>query len=198
MDPLIIPFLTYALVTTFTPGPNNIAATTAGMRLGYRRTLRYLLGMFAGFVLIMLASGLLTDLAGRVYEGVLPWLKWVGVAYMAGLVVSLFLPSRHGEDGETVRNARFVDGLLLQLVNPKVILYGITIYSSFHILLSGTTILLAGSAVFLAVLGFLSVSLWALTGATFSRLLKSAAARLSFNIVMALLLAYSAVEIVLH
>ena len=198
MDPLIIPFLTYALVTTFTPGPNNIAATTAGMRLGYRRTLRYLLGMFAGFVLIMLASGLLTDLAGRVYEGVLPWLKWVGVAYMAWLVVSLFLPSRHGEDGETVRNARFVDGLLLQLVNPKVILYGITIYSSFHILLSGTTILLAGSAVFLAVLGFLSVSLWALTGATFSRLLKSAAARLSFNIVMALLLAYSAVEIVLH
>jgi cysteine/O-acetylserine efflux protein len=198
VNPLVIPFLTYAVVTTFTPGPNNISASTVGMRQGYRRTLWYLLGMSVGFLPIMLASGLLTDLAGRVYEGVLPWLKWVGVAYMAWLVVSLFLPSRHGNDGETVRNARFIDGLLLQLVNPKVILYGITIYSSFHVLLSGTAPLLAGSAVFLALLGFLSVSLWALTGATFSRLLKSSAARLAFNIVMALLLAYSAVEIVLH
>jgi threonine/homoserine/homoserine lactone efflux protein len=198
VDPLVIPFLTYALVTTFTPGPNNISASTVGMRLGYRRMLLYLLGMSAGFLPIMLASGLLTDLAGRVYQGVVPWLKWVGVAYMTWLAVSLFLPSRHGEEGEKARNARFLDGLLLQIVNVKVILYGITIYSSFHHLLSRSTALLVASAVFLAALGFLSVSLWALTGATFSRLLKSAAARLVFNIVMALLLAYSAVEIVLH
>jgi cysteine/O-acetylserine efflux protein len=145
VDPLVIPFLTYALVTTFTPGPNNISASSVGMRLGYRRMLLYLLGMSAGFLPIMLASG-----------------------------------------------------LLLQIVNVKVILYGITIYSSFHLLLSRSTALLIASAVFLAALGFLSVSLWALTGATFSRVLKSPAARLVFNIVMALLLAYSAVEIVLH
>ena len=198
MDPLVIPFLTYALVTTFTPGPNNISASTVGMRLGYRRMLLYPLGMSAGLLPIMLAGALLTDLAGRVYQGVVPWLKWVGVIYMAWLVVSLFLPSRHGEEGEKARNARFLDGLLLQIVNVKVILYGITIYSSFHLLLSRSTALLIASAVFLAALGFLSVSLWALTGATFSRVLKSPAARLVFNIVMALLLAYSAVEIVLH
>ena len=198
VDPLVVPFLTYALVTTFTPGPNNIAATTVGMRLGYRRTLRYLLGMAAGFVLIMLAAGLLTDLAGRLYQGVVPWLKWIGVIYMTWLVVSLFLPARHGGEGRAPRDARFLDGVLLQIVNPKVILYGITIYSSFHVLLSGTTTLLVVSALLLALLGFISVSLWALTGATFSRLLKSASARLVFTIAMALLLAYSAVEIALH
>jgi cysteine/O-acetylserine efflux protein len=198
MEPLIIPFLTYAVVTTFTPGPNNVAASATGMRLGYRRTLPFLMGMFAGFILIMLASGLLTDLAHRAYEGILPWLKWIGVAYMAWLAVSLFLPAKHVSEFEPARSARFIDGLLLQLVNPKVILYGITIYSSFQILLANSPTRLAGSAVFLSLLGFSSVSLWALVGSTFSRLLKTKAARLVYNIVMALLLAYSAVAIVLH
>jgi cysteine/O-acetylserine efflux protein len=198
VDPLFVPFLTYALVTTFTPGPNNIAATSAGMRLGYRRALVYLAGMSAGFILIMLGSALLTEVASRAYQGILPWLKWIGVAYIAWLAVSLFLPSRHGEEGAAVRNARFVDGLLLQLVNPKVILYGITIYSSFHALLSPTLAVLIASCLLLTLMGFTSVSLWALTGATFSRLLKSDTARLCFNIVMAALLAYSAAAIILH
>lgn len=82
MESLILPLLSYAVVTTFTPGPNNISASATGMRLGYRRTLPYLLGMLAGFVLILLASGVLTDLASRAYEGGLPWLRWIGAAYI--------------------------------------------------------------------------------------------------------------------
>jgi cysteine/O-acetylserine efflux protein len=198
MEPLILPFLSYAVVTTFTPGPNNIAASATGMRLGYRKTLPFLLGMLAGFILIMLGSGLLTDLARRAYQGILPWLKWIGVAYMTWLAVSLFLPAKHVSEPGAARSARFVDGLLLQLVNPKVILYGITIYSSFQILLAQTPMRLAGSAVFLSLLGFSSVSLWALVGSTFSRILKTRAALLAYNIVMALLLGYSAVAIILH
>lgn len=197
MEPLLLPFVTYAVVTTFTPGPNNIAASATGMRLGYRRTLPFLLGMLAGFMLIMLASGLLTDLARRAYDGILPWLKWVGVAYMTWLAVSLFLPTKHDSD-EPARNARFFDGMFLQVVNPKLILYGITIYSSFQTLLAGTPGRLVGSVVLLSLLGFSSISLWAVVGSTFSRLLKTKTAKLVFNIVMALLLLYSAVAIVLH
>ena len=39
---LIIPFLTYATVTTITPGPNNITATSAGMKFGYKKSIPYL------------------------------------------------------------------------------------------------------------------------------------------------------------
>ena len=197
MEPLLLPFVIYAVVTTFTPGPNNIAASATGMRLGYRRTLPFLLGMLAGFMLIMLASGLLTDLARRAYDGILPWLKWVGAAYMTWLAVSLFLPTKHDSD-EPARNARFFDGMFLQVVNPKLILYGITIYSSFQTLLAGTPGRLVGSVVLLSLLGFSSISLWAVVGSTFSRLLITKTAKLVFNIVMALLLLYSAVAIVLH
>jgi cysteine/O-acetylserine efflux protein len=198
MNPLVIPFLTYAVVTTFTPGPNNITSTAIGMRLGYRRTIPYILGIMAGFLVIMLAAGVLTDIASRAYRGVLPYLKWIGVIYMCWLAVSLFLPSAHGAESAQVRNAGFRSGLLLQIVNPKVILYGITIYSSFHVLLAETPMKLIGSSIFLAVLGGIATSLWAVCGNLMAGFLKGRAATLVFNITMALLLLYSAVSILLH
>jgi len=198
MNPLLVPFLTYATVTTFTPGPNNITSTAIGMRLGYRRTLPYILGIMAGFLVIMLAAGVLTEIASRAYRGALPYLKWIGVIYMCWLAVSLFLPSAHGAETAQVRNASFRSGLFLQIVNPKVILYGITIYSSFHVLLADTPMKLIGSSIFLAILGGIATSLWAVFGNLMSGFLKGRAAMLVFNITMALLLLYSAVSILLH
>jgi cysteine/O-acetylserine efflux protein len=198
MQPLWAPFVIYALVTTFTPGPNNITSSAIGMRRGYWKTLPYIGGITLGFLVIMLASGLVTDVASRAYRGVLPWFKWIGVAYMTWLAVSLFLPSRHGADGTDRRDAGFMGGLLLQLMNPKVILYGITIYSSFHQLISDTPFKLVGSSVLLALLGCLSTSLWAILGSLFSTLLKGKVASLCFNLVMAILLVSSAVSLALH
>ncbi len=198
MNPLIIPFLAYAAVTTFTPGPNNITSTAIGMRLGYRRTIPYILGIMLGFLVIMLAAGVLTDIASRAYRGALPYLKWIGVLYICWLAVSLFLPSAHGTEAAQVRNASFRSGLILQIMNPKVILYGITIYSSFHTLLADSPIKLVASSVFLALLGGIATSLWAIFGNLMSGFLKGRAAMLVFNIVMALLLLYSAVSILIH
>jgi cysteine/O-acetylserine efflux protein len=198
MQPLWAPFFIYALVTTFTPGPNNITSSAIGMRRGYWGTLPYIGGITVGFLVIMLASGFLTDVASRAYRGILPWFKWIGVAYMAWLAVSLFLPSRHGAEEEAARPVGFTSGLLLQIMNPKVILYGLTIYSSFHALISDTPIKLVGSSVLLAVLGCISTSLWALLGSLFSRLLRGRVASLCFNVVMAALLVLSAVSLALH
>jgi cysteine/O-acetylserine efflux protein len=198
MDPLVLPFVAYAAVTTLTPGPNNISSAAIGMRLGFARTLPYIAGITTGFLALMLAAGLLTDLASQVYRGALPWFRWIGAAYMVWLAVSLFLPSRHGPEEPQARNAGFRGGLLLQIVNPKVILYAITIYSAFHPLIAATPFALVLSALGLAMLGCASTSLWALLGHVSSRLLKGRGAMLAFNAVMALLLLLSALSLILH
>ncbi|NTU96132.1 MAG: LysE family translocator, partial [Bacteroidales bacterium] len=36
---LLIPFISYAIATTFTPGPNNASASSSGMQNGFRKTL---------------------------------------------------------------------------------------------------------------------------------------------------------------
>jgi cysteine/O-acetylserine efflux protein len=198
MDPLVLSCAAYAAVTTLTPGPNNVSSAAIGMRLGFPRTLPYIAGITTGFLLLMLAAGLLTDLASQLYHGALPWFRWIGAAYMVWLAVSLFIPSRHGSGEPKALNAGYRSGLLLQLVNPKVILYALTIYSAFHPLLAATPLALGLSAVALSGLGFASTSLWALLGHVFSRLLKGRAAMLVFNGIMAALLLASAVSLLLH
>jgi cysteine/O-acetylserine efflux protein len=115
MNPLFLPFLSYAVVTTFTPGPNNITASAIGIRFGYRRSLPFLTGMTLGFFSLMLFSGLLTDFLLRTYSVIAPWVKWIGVTYMIWLGISLFLPQRTGSGNEEA-NTTFLSGLLLQML----------------------------------------------------------------------------------
>jgi cysteine/O-acetylserine efflux protein len=203
MNQLILPCLSYALLMTFTPGPNNVSCSALGLRLGYRRSLPYLLGITTGFLAIMLLGGLFTEFLNRNYSRISPWLKWVGVAYMAWLAISLFLdsPKKKAEAGGDRRGAlseSFVGGFLLQFVNPKGILYEVTIYTSFSSLLTGSAGRILGSALVLTAIGFSSISTWCLVGSALSRLFGKPAFRLGFNIAMALLLVYSAVSIALH
>ncbi|MGA2546530.1 MAG: LysE family transporter [Rectinemataceae bacterium] len=198
MNELFVPCLSYALLMTFTPGPNNVSSSALGLRVGYRKSLPYLLGITTGFMVIMLCGGLLTDFLTKNYAAISPWLKWVGVIYMAWLAISLFLrfPKKKSEPG-ALRDG-YVAGIFLQFVNPKGILYGITIYTSFSSLLAGSLGRTLGSAALLSAIVFAAVSTWCLVGSALSRLFDEPAFRLAFNIVMALLLVYSAVSIVLH
>jgi cysteine/O-acetylserine efflux protein len=198
MHELIAPMLTYAFVMTFTPGPNNVSASALGMKVGYRRSLPYLLGMASGFLAIMLAAGLLTDFLTRNYGLIAPYLKWAGVAYMVYLAASLLLePLRKGKEAKAARDG-YIGGLALQVLNIKVILYGITIYTSFPPILTGTIARTISSAAFLSALGFASVSTWAIVGSGLSRFLTRPAFRFAFNAAMAALLLYSALSIALH
>lgn len=49
-----LPFLTYAIVTTVTPGPNNIMSMSNGNRKGFKKALPFNFGILLGFSIVML------------------------------------------------------------------------------------------------------------------------------------------------
>ncbi len=51
-----LPFISYAIISNFTPGPNNIMSLSCGVKYGYKKTLKFIFGITSGFVIIMLAS----------------------------------------------------------------------------------------------------------------------------------------------
>ncbi len=195
---LFYPCLSYVLLMTFTPGPNNVSASALGLKAGYRGSLRFIMGMTTGFMIILSSGGLLTEFLTRNYHVISSWLKWIGAIYMAYLAISLFLDSPGKKGAATTARESYLGGLLLQFVNPKGILFGITVFSSFSSLLTGGTAKTLASAALLSFIGFTAVSAWALMGSTFSHLFARKAFRLGFNIVMALFLAWSALSIILH
>ncbi|MBI2418348.1 MAG: LysE family transporter [Ignavibacteriales bacterium] len=192
---LIIPFITYAIVTSITPGPNNVSSASAGMQLGYRKTLPYLYGIVAGFFILLAVAGLLTGFITGMYESFSPVLKWIGIVYMLWLAVMPFLPGKSKKQGGPAYSYSFFSGMILQLVNIKAILYSITIFSSFAGLISVSPGAIILSAVFLTFVTFGCISTWVLIGSTLAKYFENRQFYIVFNAVMALLLVYSAVSI---
>jgi hypothetical protein len=58
---ILAPFLIYVFVTTFTPGPNNITATSMGMNYGYATALKCIFGIVSGFICVAFFCGFLTQ-----------------------------------------------------------------------------------------------------------------------------------------
>lgn len=185
------PFLVYVVVTTFTPGPNNIMSMVNGMRNSYRLMLRFLGGIFAGFFILMFISGMLNVLLANLLPSLEIWLKVLGVVYMLYLAYHVLRSKPvEGEEGKSALNT-FKFGFLMQFLNIKVILFGITVYSLFIVGSYRDPAAIGLFALFLSVVCFIAVSCWALGGNIFRPwLIKYYRI---FNLVMAGLLIYSAV-----
>ncbi|CAH0260904.1 Cysteine/O-acetylserine efflux protein [Peribacillus sp. Bi96] len=190
-------FLLYVFVTSFTPGPNNIMAMLFANKYGFKKTLKFCLGVGAGFFVIMLLSSYFNLLLKNFIPKIEFFMTILAAIYMLYLATKIIMSSKNkdkGEDGD--KNNRFLSGMLLQFVNPKGILYGITAVSTFIIPYHTSNISLLCFSIFLAFVGFLSTMSWSVFGSLFQRFLKKY--RSQFNIIMALLLVYSAISILVE
>jgi len=188
-------FLSYVFVTTFTPGPNNVSSASMGITYGYRGALPYILGITTGFTVIMFLCGLLTEALIDFLPGLEPILKIVGALYMLYLAFMILKVSTRKPDDGGKSIATFSRGLLLQVVNVKVIIFGITVFSGFLIHRIGGVFDIFLASLFLAAFAFASTSTWALFGTGLKRFFTNRTFTLVFNGLMALLLVYSATVI---
>ena len=50
---LLLPLVSFAFVSSITPGPNNLMLSASGIVFGFNRTLPHLLGVAVGFTLLL-------------------------------------------------------------------------------------------------------------------------------------------------
>jgi cysteine/O-acetylserine efflux protein len=165
--PNVFAFLSYVAVTTFTPGPNNIMSMSNAGRYGLKRSMRFTLGVCAGFFLIIGLSIAFTMLLYRAIPAIKPVMTVVGAAYILWLAWKTVTSSPHSE--KSAGQSTFVSGMLLQFLNPKAILYGLTAASTFIVPYYRSVPVLVGFAVALAFVALASTSCWALFGSVFQR-----------------------------
>ena len=187
----LYPFLVYVVVTTFTPGPNNIVSMTNGIHNSYPKMLKFLAGLFSGFFIVMLDSGLLNVALVSLLPSLEQWLKILGVIYMLYLAfhIARSKPVAEGQPQDGLNTFKF--GFGMQFLNIKVILYGISVFSLFIINSYRDLPMIALFSLALAGVGFLSTSTWAVGGNLFHKLLRKN--QRPFNLLMAALLVYTAV-----
>lgn len=188
-------FLTYAVVTAVTPGPNNIMSMSNGSRKGFRGALPFNLGILAGFSVVMVLCTAFCSLLSTWIPKIKTPMLMIGACYMLCLAWETFRSSDAIEE-DCTRDG-FLSGLLLQFVNPKIYIYCIMSMEAYILpFYSGQPLPLLGFALFLALIGFLFTLLWSAFGSVFKRLFSKHAK--CVNTVMALLLVYCAASLFLR
>ena len=192
MDIDWIPMLTFLLVASITPGPNNLTAAAMGMRSGFRKAFLFSLGVYIGVSLLLTVTGFL-KLAIQDFFRTYVWIfKILGSAYLLWLAWGMIRKSG-GIDTDRP-DASLLKGVALQLVNPKGLFFAITMYSTFLAaeFTAAQTALLAFT---LPLVTIVCVSTWGYAGSFLSRYLENDTHRRIFYWIMALLLVYTVVTI---
>lgn len=131
----IIPLVTYAIIASFTPGPNNIISMTHARNKGFRKTLPFISGVAAGCLLIMFLSSYFNLILHQYIPKITPVLNLLGCVYMLYLAIKIMRSKPADTEENTVNHYSFLFGFTLQFINPKVILYGLTAISVLFCLL---------------------------------------------------------------
>ncbi len=194
MNPDFIALASFVVITTFTPGPNNVSSASMGILYGYKTTLRYLSGIVSGFFLIMLVCGWVSSTLLQIFPAFENVLRLIGALYILWLAFHTLKASYAFKEEEQTQLG-FPNGLLLQLLNPKVIVYGLTLYSTFLGEVAINPFYLIASALALTGVAFCAISVWALFGAAIRTYLDRPQVTQGLNLALSLLLVYTAVEL---
>ena len=121
---VLLNLLIYALINAFTPGPGNILALNTVTNYGYRKGRPLFLGIFTGYYVVQMLCAILVYGVSKLQPDLLLIIKYVGAAYILWLAVHIAISKAVPEDQR--KSASFIKGFLLQFVNIKIYLFGIT------------------------------------------------------------------------
>lgn len=182
-----------ACITVWSPGPNNIMLLSTASKYGIKKNLKFMLGIWTGSLTLMILCGIFCKALASIVPGIQPIMKYVGAVYLLYLAYLTFRRLPPGE-GETEKVPSYYMGIFLQLVNVKIIIYGLTMFSSFILPYVQQPALLLLFAVYLMILGAIGNLIWAFAGNMLKRFYDKHYKLM--NLIMSLLLVWCALRVV--
>lgn len=151
-------FFIYALVNAFTPGPGNILALNAVTNYGWKKGKPLFFGIFAGYYLVQIICAFFVFGVGAFLPNALTIMKYVGAAYILWLAIHIAIgkPETSKNQGE----ASFLKGFMLQFVNIKIYMFGITALTGYITPYSTALMVLLGFELIIATTGTIATSTW--------------------------------------
>jgi len=184
-------FLVYCFIVTFTPGPTNIVILSTVHNNGTKKAMEYTYGATIAFGLLLVISAMVNTILIETIPKVLIIMQIVGSVYMLYLAYQIYkMDSSKSSENQT---GTFMSGFLMQFLNPKVVLFTMTVIPTYilpyYVGLSAVTF----SVMAITIIGFLAFITWVLFGSIFKVFLQKR--KKTVNIVMALFLVYATVII---
>lgn len=131
IDPVaLLAFVPAALALNLTPGADMLFCMGQGLRSGPRAAVAASAGISAGALVHVTVAGLGLGAAVQALPWVFDLIRWVGVGYLLFLAVGAWRGQSAEMPSQPTRNA-FRSGFLVNLTNPKVILFVLALIPQF-------------------------------------------------------------------
>ena len=184
----ILALVGFSLVSSITPGPNNVLLWASGATFGYRRTARHIVGTAVGIAAMALVAAAGLAALVTAVPGIAVAMKVAGSVYLLWLAVQI---ARGGALAGTVvaRPLGLREAAAFQMINPKAWIFALGAITTFR----PPDLPLPAGSVLVAVTMLLVIlptaSLWALGGDALSRLISGPRAGRALSLALAALVA---------
>ena len=187
---VLLALIVFCIVSSVTPGPNNMMLMASGVNYGVRRTMPHLMGVAFGFALMVGLVGMGLDALFRLAPWAFVAMKYAGAAYLLWLALKIARSGAAAEGQAAGRPLGFFGAAAFQWINPKgwvMAVSALTAYAvspdyAFGVVVIALTYLIAC---------FPCSALWVVFGAGMRRFLSDPGRARAFNWTMAALLAAS-------
>jgi len=185
----ITAFLLYCVIVTFTPGPTNIVILSTVHNNGTKKALQYTYGATIAFGLLLIISAMLNTMLLEIVPKIILIMQLIGSLYMFYLAYQICKADTSKQ--AVKQTASFRSGFLMQFLNPKVVLFTVTVIPSFILPYYQALSTVIISVIGITIIGFSAFITWVLFGTIFKTFLQKQ--KKIVNVCMALFLAYSGI-----
>jgi threonine/homoserine/homoserine lactone efflux protein len=191
----LAPLMTFAFVSSITPGPNNIMLASSGIWFGFRRSIPHMLGITIGFGVLLAICAVGIGTLVMAVPAMQTMLRVAGSAYLLYLAWQMRAMSFDREAEQAHQPMRFMAAAIFQFANPKAWIMAITGGSAFLPQLAPVSLAIAVYCLVFCAVNLPCISVWAGAGALLRRFLSDPVWQKVFIATMILLTAYSALAI---
>lgn len=176
----------FALVSSGTPGPNNLMLMASGANYGFARSLPHMLGISVGFsgMIVLVGAGLLQVFDTYPITALL--LKTVSVVYLSYLAWKIATAAPIKKESRHGTPMTFLQAAAFQWINPKAWAMALTALSVYAP--SQTLVAFALVALVFGLVNLPAIAIWTLMGQQMARVLTNPLRLQIFNWSMAGLL----------
>lgn len=149
----ITSFIIYCFIVTFTPGPTNVVILSTVHNYGPKKAMEYTYGATIAFGVLLGISAMLNTVLVTFIPKILMGMQIIGTIYMLYLAYQIYIM----DTSETTDNktGTFISGFLMQFLNPKVVLFTMTVIPSFILPYYTDTPTVTISVIVITIVGFL-------------------------------------------
>lgn len=160
---VFIAFMLYAFSTAITPGPNNFLTLNTVSRFGLKKSWKMMSGIICGIIIILSLTAALSFALKQVIPQLTVIAKYLGAIYILYLSFKIYT-SKPVVIDPNLKEPTFLNGMLYQFLNIKIILYAITSLNSFVLPYTSDVIQIILYALLLTAISVICLWLWGVIG----------------------------------